>query len=71
MTLPLARRVLQIEAEAIAQLVERLDENFERAGDAGQRLRRARRGHRDGQVRDRVPEDSRPPSRVPALPLCT
>ena len=31
MTLPLARRVLQIEAQAIAQLVERLDENFERA----------------------------------------
>ena len=31
MTLPLARRVLEIEAEAIARLVERLDENFERA----------------------------------------
>ena len=31
MTLPLARRVLQIEAQAIAQLVERLDESFERA----------------------------------------
>ena len=31
MTLPLARRVLEIEAQAIARLVERLDENFERA----------------------------------------
>ncbi len=31
MSLPLARRVLQIEAEAIARLVERLDENFEHA----------------------------------------
>lgn len=31
MTLPLARRVLEIEAEAIARLVERLDDNFERA----------------------------------------
>lgn len=31
MTLSLARRVLEIEAEAIARLVERLDDNFERA----------------------------------------
>ncbi len=31
MTLPLARRVLEIEAQAIARVVERLDENFERA----------------------------------------
>lgn len=31
MTLSLARRVLEIEAEAIARLVERLDHNFERA----------------------------------------
>ena len=31
MTLPLARRVLEIEAEAIARLLERLDDNFERA----------------------------------------
>jgi arabinose-5-phosphate isomerase len=31
MTLPLARRVLEIEAAAIARLVERLDDNFERA----------------------------------------
>lgn len=31
MTLSLARRVLEIEAEAITRLVERLDDNFERA----------------------------------------
>lgn len=31
MTLPLARRVLEIEADAIRQLVDRLDESFERA----------------------------------------
>lgn len=31
MTLPLARRVLEIEADAIRRLVERLDERFERA----------------------------------------
>lgn len=31
MTLPLARRVLEVEAEAIRRLVDRLDERFERA----------------------------------------
>ncbi len=31
MTLPLARRVLEVEAEAIRSLIDRLDENFERA----------------------------------------
>jgi arabinose-5-phosphate isomerase len=33
MTLPLARRVLEVEAEAIRSLIDRLDENFERAVD--------------------------------------
>lgn len=31
MTLPLARRVLEVEAEAIRRLIDRLDESFERA----------------------------------------
>ena len=52
-----ARRVLTIESEAVAALASRLDADFDRGRRAARRLQGARGRRRDGEIRDRLPED--------------